>query len=134
MVTGQEWLARFAASMARLGVSYEAGTPDARRYLEQRGDAEAVTIPFPGSPFIYFRDSEPAASAVLEELAHVLQERRGRWADCDLREMVARREIEAKECLDSHGELRYIPTHERAATLTQLDLERRQLERLRNTE
>lgn len=120
--------------MKRLNVAYEAGTADARRYLNERGDAEAVTIPFPGSPFIYFREEEPSASAVLEELAHVLQEHRGHWKDCDLREMAARREIEAKECLDSHGEVWDLPLEERAVTLAQLELHRRELERLRCTE
>jgi hypothetical protein len=68
---------------------------------------------------------------VLEELAHVLQARKDRYADRDIQEMRCLREIEAKECLVARGPALGLPAEEDAATRRQLEEERAILESLR---
>lgn len=77
-----------------------------------------------------FRDREPTISAVLEEVAHVLQAVQGRFADEDVRIMSCKREVEAKECLIKHAHNLGIPASEDALTRGQLDDQQRELERL----
>lgn len=79
---------------------------------------------------ILFRDVDPSASAVLEEIAHALQHQGGRFAELDARVMRCRREIEAKGCLIEHEARLGIPREETRVTQAQFDVEWRILEDL----
>jgi hypothetical protein len=96
---GPKWLDRLRPRFLRLGVDkLECGTDDARRYC-MRKNAEAASLIAFG--VVYFRDESPSTSAVLEEYAHAVQDRAGRYVDSDVRIMSLRREIEVHECLES---------------------------------
>jgi hypothetical protein len=86
-----------------------------------------VTLAFEGAITLLFREYEPSLSAVLEELAHVSQAKAQRFIECDIREMLHRREIEAKECLVDHAPTFRIPASEDAATRQQLAAEHEHL-------
>jgi hypothetical protein len=128
--TGPEWLARFARIFAQLHVEVDLGSTDAIAMLRFQG-GEAVTIADEEGATILFGSRAPSASAVLEEVAHVLQHRRGRFVGEDLLVMRCLREIEAKECLLTKGATLGIPPDEQKATRRQLLEERTILESLR---
>ena len=129
-MTGLAWLDRFARSLDRSDVIVEHGSAEAARILAFQGGGEAVTVSGEDGHTILFASPDPSASAVLEELAHVLQHHRRRFADLDVREMCARREVEAKECLDHHADRFNVPELERTETRAQLEAWRRELVRL----
>jgi hypothetical protein len=87
------------------------------------GGSEGVTL--------LFRDPEPSASAVLEEVAHALQARQNRYVDEPAEEMICLREIEAKECLVQHRDALAIPEAEDRVTRAQLEENRDELQRLK---
>jgi hypothetical protein len=123
-MTGLDWLRRLSRRIDRLGVEMEFDSSYARSR-----NAEAVTVSSLDHPriLICFRDQKPSVSAVLEELAHVAQERRGHFSDCDAEERIIRRELEANECLDRLGERLHLPEEERARTRQRLTRERARL-------
>lgn len=75
-------------------------------------------------------DREPTLSVVLEEAAHVLQSVQGRFAEEDFRIMIAKREIEVRECLIANREALGIPMEEDSVTRRQLEEYRAELARL----
>lgn len=126
-MNGRHWLRRLSRRIDHLAVEFEFGS----NYARER-DAEAVTVSSIDHPkiLICFRDPEPSASAVLEELAHVAQERQGHFADLDIEEQNIRREIEANQCLDRLGERLGLPEDDRRRTRERLHAERLRLEKL----
>jgi hypothetical protein len=128
--TGPEWLARFARIFAQLHVEVDLGSTEAIAMLRIQG-GEAVTIADDQGATILFGSRAPSASAVLEEVAHVLQHRRGRFVDQDILVMRCLREIEAKECLLTQGARFGVLPDEQEATHRQLLEERAILESLR---
>lgn len=113
----------------RLNVQVELASAEARAYLKLRG-GEAVTLGDSEGATILFASPEPTASAVLEEVAHALQNHQQSWVDRDAREMQARREIEAKACLDQRADALDLPFEERQVTLAQLRAEQARLSQL----
>ncbi len=132
MKSGAQWLSQLGPRLARLNVEVDLGSDEAVAYLRYRGgEAEAVTWELDGgAKIIMFRDREPTISAVLEEVAHVLQAVQRRFADEDVRIMSCKREVEAKECLIMYAHNLGIPASEDALTRRQLDEQQRELERL----
>ena len=125
-----DWLRLAQRRLVRLNVTIDLGSPDAVAVLAAQG-GEAVTIACDDGATVLFRDATPTSSAVLEELAHVMQHAHGSFADCDLREMLCRREIEAKECLVKRQAHYGISDVENEVTLQQVDMEQRTLGKLK---
>ncbi|HEX2574466.1 MAG TPA: hypothetical protein VH877_33260 [Polyangia bacterium] len=126
MMTGRDWIRRLQRRIDRLGVDLEFGS----RYARAQ-DAEAIMVHSIDHPriLICFRDQDPTVSAVLEELAHAAQVRRGHFSHLDAEEQIIRREIEANECLDRLGERLQLSEDERAGTRQRLAQERARLAR-----
>lgn len=126
--SGTQWIRALTRRLAKLNVILDLGSQDAAAILEAQG-AEAVAICDDNGATLLFRDREPAASAVLEELAHVLQYVRGDFADVrDEQEAIHHREIVVKECLLANEV--HFPAPENAATRDQLEWHRGMLRRL----
>lgn len=128
--TGVDWLTRFRKLFTLLRVELDLGGQDAVSMLSFQG-GEAVTVADEQGATILFASSEPSASAVLEEVAHVLQHHRKRYADDDVMLMRCQREIEAKQCLLDHGASLRLPESELMTTQHQLAEEQAILEGLR---
>ncbi|HNI59779.1 MAG TPA: hypothetical protein PKW11_07540 [Pseudomonadota bacterium] len=128
---GLAWLQRFSRSRDRLKLDVQLATDEARQQLERAGAEAAMYGPFDdGGYVIYFRSAQPTASAVLEEFAHVLQDRKKHFSKLPLPEMVLRREIEAHECLDEHADTWSLPPSEREQTMGLLQQDRDNLDKL----
>ncbi len=113
--SGVELLSELAPKLRRLGVVWELGSS----YFRKR-DGEAVTFLDEAGATMCFASAVPTRSAVLEELAHVAQGKGEPSPDDDIRLVIGRREVEAKECLIENADtLRILPT-ETAETSRQL--------------
>lgn len=84
---------------------------EAKEHLENRGYALYVV----GGNFAYIRD-DATVSDVIEEMYHAKQDRRGDYADLEMREMIWRREIDAYKYLQSVAEKYKIPIEEQKLT------------------
>lgn len=118
-MSGLEWLKRLARMMEVLKVEYRLDS----EYLKRRApnaEGDTITSIDHPNPLILFRDAEPTASAVLEEVAHALQHRRGHFAECDIIERSCRREIEVAECLIANAARYALPEAETLRTRRQL--------------
>lgn len=127
--TGTEWLGRLGRWLGRHNVDVDLGSPDAVEILRRQA-AEGVTIHGDGGATILFRDREPSISVVLEEVTHVVQAIKGRFAEEDARVMSCMREIEVREHLLERGERLGIPREEDDVSRRQLSDYRADLERL----
>lgn len=83
-----------------------------------------------GGATILFRDLEPTASVVLEEVTHVLQAVEGKFVEDGVLIMTQRREIEVRECLVERRERLGIPEDEDRVSRKQLEEYRVELQRL----
>jgi hypothetical protein len=127
--TGTEWLKRLARRLRNLNVDVEVGTPEAVDFLRRRG-GEGYTMHGDGGATILFRDLEPTASVVLEEVTHVLQAVEGKFVEDGVLIMTQRREIEVRECLVERRERLGIPEDEDRVSRKQLEEYRVELQRL----
>ena len=127
--TGKEWLRRFSRRLQRLNVEVDLGSPDAITILH-RQNAEGAIIQDDQGATILFRDAEPTVSVVLEEVAHVIQEREHRFVHRDVLITIEKREIEVRECLIQNRERWGIPEAEDAVSRQQLQACEAKLEKL----
>lgn len=96
---------------------------DAARHLNLVG-AEASYIT--GSGVVFIRD-DASVSAVLEEMFHAQQDKRGSFGDDITRKVLLLREIEAQEYLISVADKYKIPSGETEATIKALEYYKREL-------
>jgi hypothetical protein len=126
--SGNQWLESFASSARRLNVHVNVGLDE--EVLEKRG-AEAILYQGDGEYWMVLR-SDPSASAVLEEFAHVLQQHRKRFQECEHEEIEPLREIEAKECLIEKATELCLSANETEQTRLLLERDRQRLARIRS--
>lgn len=130
---GLGWLERFSRSSGRLRIEVQRATTEALQHLTWAGGEAAMFGPLDdGGYVIYFHSPAPSASAVLEEFAHVLQDRRRRFTEHSIQEMALRREIEVHECLEAHADEWNLPEPERQQTRQLLRQDREKLDRLKS--
>ncbi|MCK6590727.1 MAG: hypothetical protein L6Q76_24460 [Polyangiaceae bacterium] len=126
-LTGTEWLRRLARRLRKLNVDVELGTSEAVDFLRLRG-AEGYTMHGDGGATILFRDLEPTASVVLEEVTHVLQAVERRFEEDGVLIMTQRREIEVRECLIERRGRLGLPEEEDRVSRMQLEEYRKELQ------
>jgi hypothetical protein len=126
--SGHQWVEAFVQSARRLNVHVNVGLDN--DVLDKRG-AEAILYQGNGEYWMVLR-SDPTASAVLEEFAHVLQHHRKRFLECEHEEIEPLREIEAKECLLEHASKLRLDESESERTRILLERDRHRLTRIRS--
>lgn len=133
-MTGTDLLAKFSQRLSRWQVDVHVGTRDALEYFawadRRGGGSEAATLCFGDHILLYFRSEQPTASAVLEEIAHVMQQRHGHFAEAPVRELEIRRELEVHACLDERGERLGLHEDERRQTRLLLARDTKELREL----